>query len=95
MVEPVKPTIDMPLDEALQELTGFEVIGSQKHYGDQFEKLGGIRTLCAAVWAWENRTAKVSWAAVEGRTLRELSGYFAERDPLDEQGKADGRTPSD
>lgn len=90
MTEPAAPTVDMPFDEAIKELTGFEIIGIQKHYGTEFEKLGGIRSMIGAVWAFENRNERLSWAAVEGRTLREISGYFAERspDPESDQGKA-------
>lgn len=85
----IKPTLDMPFDEALKELTGFEVIGIQQHYGAELERLGGIRSMMGAVWAFENRREKTSWRAVEGRTLRQINGYFAQRDPdpESEQGK--------
>jgi hypothetical protein len=92
--EPVKPTVALPLREALNDLTGFEVIGIEKHYGRSLEDLGGVRTLCGAVWAYENRdrpkSDPVSWTAVEGWSLRELSGYFAaeDPDPDSDQGKA-------
>lgn len=88
MTEEIKPTLDMPLKEAINELTGFEVIGIQKHYGAQFEQLGGIQAICGTVWAFENRTVKTEWSAIERRTIRELNGYFAERDadPESDQG---------
>lgn len=95
MTEPIKPTVAEPFEDALQELTGFEVIGIQNHYGTEMERLGGIRSLCGAVWAYENRTVKTSWAQVEAMTLRELSGYFAEQtddDPDRDLGK--GVTPN-
>lgn len=81
MLEPIKPTSELPFEEAIQELTGFEVIGISKHYGVEFEKLGGLRSLMGTVWAFENRTAKTDWHKIEAMTLRELNGYFPEKDP--------------
>lgn len=87
--EPIKPTVDLPLKDAIEELTGFEIIAIQKHYGADINDLGGVRALCGAVWAYENRTAKVSWQTVENMPLRELGGYFAKYNPDadSEQGK--------
>ena len=73
------PTIDLPLSEAVQGLTGFEALGIQKHYGTTFDQLGGIALTIGVVWAYENRgDKKRSWASVEAMTFRELTaGYFA------------------
>ncbi|WP_112277148.1 hypothetical protein [Lentzea terrae] len=79
----------LPLEQSIKGLTGFEVIAAQKRYGMDFEKLGGIRTLVATVWAYENRAEKTSWQAIEGMTLSELESYFPEPDldPESDQGK--------
>ena len=76
-----KPTVDMPLDEALQDLTGFEVLGIESHYGQHLERLSGSQALIGAVWAYENRGAKTAWNVIEKMTVRELGGYFGARDP--------------
>ncbi len=88
--ERAAPVVDLPIKEALQELTGFEVIGIQKHYGTLLEKLGGACTLMGAVWAYENRREKTSWVAVESRSMHALEHYFADNDPDpdSDQGKA-------
>jgi len=95
MTEPAKPTVDIPLSVAVEELTGFEVIGIQDHFRTTMENLGAIKLVIGACWAYENRTAKTSWSAVEGRTLKELNGFFAEEpeDPDSDEGK--GSTPDD
>ena len=77
MTEPAKPTIDLPLSEAVESLTGFEVLGIQAHFKATMENLGAIALTIGSVWAWENRTTKTSWTAVEGRTLKDLNGFFA------------------
>ena len=89
MTEPTKPTVDMPFKEALDELTGFEIIGIQNHYGLDLERLGGIRSVVGAVWAYANRTTRTSWSTVESMTLNQLYGYFArpDEDPDGDQGK--------
>jgi hypothetical protein len=86
--EDIKPTIDLPFEEAMQELTGFEILGVQKHFGMDMEKLGGVKTLMGTVWAYENRDGqKTSWINVENLTLRELNGYFAQAEPEPEGGQ--------
>jgi len=89
MSEEVKPTADVPLEEAVQELTGFEVLGIQKRFGTDFEKLGGLQALIGTVWALENRQVKTDWSTVERMTIKQLNGYFPERepDPEGEQGE--------
>ena len=94
---PAGPRVDVPFKEALNGLTGFEAIGVQKHYGADLEKLGGVRSMCGTVWAYENRREKVSWQVVEAMTLAQLKGYFAEEDPDpdSEQGKeSSGSAPT-
>jgi hypothetical protein len=105
MTEPAKPTLDIPLSEAVQGLTGFEVIAIQERYRTTMEHLGAIKLTLGTVWAWENRTTKTSWPTVESRTLKDLNGYFAAEpddtdaeEPDSELGKrsspGDGRTGS-
>ena len=77
----MSPLVPVPLEEALNDLTGFEVIGIQNHYGTELEKLGGARTLLGAVWAYRNRTETTSWHQVESMTMRDLDATFAKRDP--------------
>jgi hypothetical protein len=74
---PVEPTLDVTLQVAVEEMTGFEVMGIEKRYGRKMEDLGGTALMVGVVWAYENRDGKkTSWVAVEQRTLRELNGYF-------------------
>lgn len=78
-VEPSKPTLDMPLTDAVQELTGFEALQVERRFNKKLEELGGIGLTIGVVWAYENRNGqKRSWPSVENMTFRELTGYFAE-----------------
>lgn len=86
--------VDLPLSEAIQELTGVEVIGIEKRYGRALEDLGGIRTLCGAVWAYMNRETKTEWSTVERLTMRELAGFFAAEDPDPDSDQGKGSTIS-
>jgi hypothetical protein len=90
----IKPSTDLTLKEALDSLTGFEVLAIEGKFGRHLEDLGGMSTLIGAVWAVENRSDKVSWPAVQARTMRELNGFFtADDDHADEdseQGKGSG-----
>jgi hypothetical protein len=74
-----EPVCDLPMSVAVEELTGFEVIGIEKHFGVTLDALGGISTMIGAVWAYESRAAgkPVPWASVKAKTLRELTEYFA------------------
>lgn len=72
----IEPTVDVPMSVATEEITGFEAIGIEKRFGRKLEELGGTSLMIGLVWVYENRTAKKSWTAVEGMTLRELQGYF-------------------
>lgn len=101
-LEPIKPTLDLPLSVAVEELTGFEVIAIERHYKMKLEELGGIRTLVGAVWAFEQRKSDkpVPWASIEALSMRQLGGYFEDEpddvmpdDPDSELGKAS--TPVD
>lgn len=74
---PVKPTLDVPLSVAVEELTGFEVLGVQKRFRKNMDGLGGAEILMGTVWAYENRDGKTaSWQTIEAMTMRELTGYF-------------------
>lgn len=87
--EDTKPVVDIPFEDAIQELTGFEVLAIAKHFGMDFERIGGVRTLLGAVWAYESRGATTAWSHVESMTLKQLQSYFAKEDsdPTDEAGK--------
>jgi hypothetical protein len=74
---------DLPLSVAVEELTGFEVIAIQKHFGTDFAELGGVRSLLGAVWAYGNRDGQeMSWNAVKSLTLKQMNGMFAP-EPID------------
>jgi hypothetical protein len=88
MIEEIKPTADLPFEEALRELTGFEIIGIQLHYKEELEKLGGMKSLMGAVWAYENRIVKVPWPVIEAMTLNQLAGYFPDKNPDPESEQA-------
>jgi hypothetical protein len=79
------PTVDVPLSDAVQELTGFEALALERRYNTKLEELGGIPLMIGVVWAYENRGGgKRSWASVEQMTFRELTAYFApEPDDVD------------
>lgn len=84
------PVVDLPLDEAIQELTGFEVLEIEKHFGRPMEQLGGTSLLIGAVVVFEKRAGRSpSWQVVKGRSMKQLSQFFADEsvDPDDEQGK--------
>jgi hypothetical protein len=86
MTDATPPTLDVPLTDAVQELTGFEALGIERRFAKKLEELGGISLTIGVVWAYENRgDNKRSWAGVEQMTFRELTGYFApEPDDVDE-----------
>lgn len=71
------PVVDLPLDVAASELTGFEVLGIEKRF-TKLEEMGGTQMLIGCVWAYENRRDKRSWQSVEALTMRELQEYFAD-----------------
>lgn len=91
------PVVDIPLSDAVQELTGFEALALQKRFNQKLEDMGGIGLTIGVVWAYENRgDKKRSWTSVENMTFRELSSYFApepedvvEDEPDSEAGKGD------
>lgn len=80
------PVVDIPLSDAVQELTGFEALGVEKRFKTKLEDMGGISLTIGVVWAYENRGDKSrSWASVEQMTFKALSNYFApEPDDIDE-----------
>jgi hypothetical protein len=76
--EPISPSVDIPLSDAAEELTGAEARTIQQHFREKLENLGSIELTIGLVYTYENRAGnKVGWAAVEGRSIRELSGFFA------------------
>ncbi len=52
---PNRHGVDLPISEAAKDLTGFEVIGIEEHYGRPFENIGATRLLLGCVWAFSNR----------------------------------------
>jgi hypothetical protein len=82
-LEPVKPSVDLPMSMAAQELTGFEILAVEKRYRASFADLGPIKLLIGTVWAYANRDGQQrAWPDVEAMTMRELSGFF-EPEPED------------
>ena len=84
--EPIKPTVDIPLSDAVQEMTGHEVRVIERRENAKLEDIGGIALTIGVVWTYENRGKKRSWSDVENMTMRELTSYFApEPDDVDEE----------
>lgn len=71
-------TLDVPLQAAIEEMTGFEALGIEKHYGRKLEDLSGMSLSIGVVWVYENRRGKVGWPTIEAMTIRQLNGYFAD-----------------
>lgn len=87
--------VDLPLSEAVEELTGFEVLGIQTHYGSTMEQLGAIKLVLGAVWAYANRAEKTSWQKVESMTLKQLNSYFGPEPVVaDEESELGKESPS-
>jgi hypothetical protein len=87
----VVPVVDVPLEEAVKDLTGFEVLEIEKHYKGTMDNLGGTKMLIGTIHAYRNRQEQTaSWNAVEAMTLREMTEFFAEPapEPDGEQGNA-------
>lgn len=82
----ITPTVDIPLSDAVQELTGFEALAVQRRFGQKIEDMGGVSLAIGVVWAYENRGEKKrAWVSIEGMSFRELMGYFSpEPDDVDE-----------
>lgn len=91
------PVLEIPLTDAVEELTGFEALQLQNRFKTKLEDLGGVALTIGVVWAYENRNGqKRSWASVENMTFGELTGYFAkppddvdESEPDSDSGKDD------
>jgi hypothetical protein len=79
----IKPSVDLPVSAAAEELTGFEMIAIEKRYGKDLSDLSAPKILMGTVWAYRNRDGeRASWADVEAMTMRELAGFF-EAEPAD------------
>jgi hypothetical protein len=95
--EPVKPTSELTLTDAVQELTGFEALLVERRFNKKLEELGGTSLTIGVVWAYENRDGnKRAWSSVENMSFRELTGYFTpepedpnETEPDSDAGKDD------
>lgn len=102
-LEPIKPTLDLPMTIAVEELTGFEVMAIERHFKQKIDDLGAVRLMIGTVWAFESRTLgkPAPWAEVEHMSMRQLSGYFEPEpddvmpdDPDSDLGKAFTRVDS-
>jgi hypothetical protein len=96
-LEPIKPTLDLPMTVAVEELTGFEIMAIERHFKEKFENFGAMWMLMGTVWAFETRAAgkPVPWGGIEHMSMRQLNGYFEPEpddvmpeDPDSELGKA-------
>jgi hypothetical protein len=85
----LSPSTELTLADALDVMTGFEILAIQKQFGAALERISGTEALLGAVWAFENRREKTAWSKVLGMSMKELNGYFSEPepDPEGEQGK--------
>lgn len=84
----IKPSVDFPISEAAQELTGFETIALEKRLGKRLDALGLGELTVGLVWSFEKRTnPHVTWDEIGKRTQKELSGFFAPEsdDELDDE----------
>jgi hypothetical protein len=75
----VQPLTDLPLSAAVEELTGFETLAIEAHFRQQFNDLGGVKSLIGAAWAYGNRNGQtLSWNAIKALTLKQLGGLFGD-----------------
>lgn len=84
------PVVDIPIDLASEELTGFEVLAIGARFRAHLADLDPLVGLAAVVWCFENRDDKVtSWNTIAAWTQRQVADYFADpsEDPDDDQGK--------
>lgn len=82
--------IELPIEQAFRELTGFEVLGIQRHYALDMAHFGSTVTLLGTVWAYKCRAGeKPTWDSVERMTLEELRAFFPQTDPDPESPQAD------
>jgi hypothetical protein len=103
VTSPATHVVNLPLSDAVEELTGFEVLAIESYFGRDLNDLGSLRTLLGTVWVYRNRNGqKTDWTAVKAMTLKELQAYFApspdepEPEGLSAEGKenAPGSAPS-
>lgn len=74
----IKPTLDIPMSEAMQRLTGFEIVKIKKQLKrPSLADADPIETMYGVMWAYENRTHPVTWDAVMSMEMNEVQGYFA------------------
>lgn len=72
------PKCAVPMSVATEELTGFEVLGIEKHFGVSLDRIGTISLMIGVIWALESRAASrpASWAAIKNMTIKDMSEYF-------------------
>jgi hypothetical protein len=99
---PAEPRCPHPLSEALNHLTGSEVLQIQRHFNvTDLTNAGPVALLVGVVWAYENRHDPTSFKAVADRTVNDLTGFFPPEpvDPEEETarfpGDREGERPGD
>jgi len=86
---------DMPLSEAMKDLTGFELIAIEDHYKTSIDKLSGLRAMYGVIFALENRAKKTTWSEVQSLKLSEVEEYFPDEDDMDDAPLSETDNPSE
>jgi hypothetical protein len=75
----VKPTpIDLPMEVASEELTGFDLIAVEKHWKSPFNSLDPMRMMMSVIYVHANRNGNTAtWDDVQSMKLKEMSAFFA------------------
>ena len=98
-MDDIKPTCQWPLLEAIEELTGCEIIAIEREFKCHVESLSQHQTIIGVVWAFENREHERTWAEIKSLRRKELTGYFQpepkdDEDPLSEE-SLDSKEPDE
>ncbi len=73
----IKPSVDFSLQDAVNELTGFETIALEKKYQKRLDAFYLGELTVGLVFTFEKRTnPQITWDEVGKRTQKELSGFF-------------------
>ena len=84
----IEPKLNMPMSEAMQRLTGYEMLKIKKQLKRTSIADGDpIETMYAVMWAFENRNAPTTWDSVMALEMHEVQGYF-QPEPADPDGEA-------
>lgn len=81
--------VDFPISEAMDDLTGFEIIAVRKAFGASIANLPEEDVLFAFVWAFEKRERPdVTPDEIRGWKMRAVREYFADEPvEVDVEGK--------